>query len=163
MSNFSKSILNSKLTLGLGVFPEGQKIKGVNNVFNPRVYIFNDGSVKLTIEGSFYVPENYVSGSKFIPIWDTLATSGDVEWILEYTVAAVGATLDPASVLETLNQEGPANVSSLIRIDTNITATPGNFSAGDKVLFKFSRDLTDVGDTISSAVRLHDLRFGWTN
>lgn len=165
MAVFRKPILgfSTKPDSSGDVFPEPQSVKGSNDFFDELVYIFNDTSTKIGLYGSFEVPQNYVGGAKFVVAWDTTATSGDVEWDFDYRAVAAGESVDQATAQEALNQNDTAGGSAHLLQVAELTATAGNFAAGDLVQFIIYRDGVDAGDTIAAAVRVHGLQFEWTN
>tara|TARA_R100001244_G_scaffold40818_3_gene36723 strand:- start:1265 stop:1762 length:498 start_codon:yes stop_codon:yes gene_type:complete len=165
MATFRMSILgfSTKPDSSGDVFPEPQSVKGTNDFFDQLVYIFNDSGTKIGLYGSFEVPENYVGGAKFVPAWDTTATSGDVEWDIDYRAVAAGESVDQATAQEALNQNDTAGGSAHLLQVAELSATAGNFSPGDLVQYIIYRDGVDAGDTIAASVRLLKLNFEWTN
>lgn len=141
------------------VFFEPNSIKGTNDFFEELVLVFNDSATKDSVFGSFMVPQNYSSSANFVVVWKTTATSGDVEFDFDYRAVAAGESLDQATAQESLNQNDTAGGSADLRQDASLSATDGNFSAGDIVQFLLSRDGTDAGDTISAAVTVHGVYF----
>lgn len=143
------------------VFFEPYSIKAANDVWKHLVAVLNDTATRIGLYGAFTVPQNYVGGAKFIPVWTTTVTTGDVEWDVDYR--AVGGddaeSLDQAGTQESLNLNDTAPSAAHERMETPIAATETNFAPGDTVEFALMRDGTDAGDTIAAAVVLHDLLF----
>lgn len=145
------------------VFFESATVKGTNDFFEQLVLVFNDTATKDTLHGSFQVPQNYVGTPKFVVEWTTTATSGDVEWDVDYRAVAAGESMDQATAQESLNQNDTAGGSTDLLQEALLTATAGNFAVGDMVLFQLSRDGVDAGDTISAAVQVHGVYFEYTD
>ena len=145
------------------VFFEPNSVKGTNDIFDELVLVFNDTAASDTVYGSFQVPQNYVGTPKFVVVWKTTATSGDVEWDVGYRAVADGESLDQASVQESLNQNDTAGGSTDLKQTTLLAATAGNFAVADTVQFSLSRDGTDAGDTIAAAVTVHSIYFEYTD
>ena len=147
------------------VFAEPQSVKGTNDFFDHLVWVFNDTSTKDTLQfiSPVPVPENYSSGAKFVVSWDTTATTGDVEWDIDYRAIAAGESFDQATAQESLNQNDTAGGSAHLRQDAELSATDGNFASGDLIQGLLSRDGTDAGDTISAAVRVFSFWFEYSD
>jgi len=145
------------------VFLEPQSVKGTNDFFDQLVLVFNDSSTKDSCYGTFQVPQNYVGSAKFIVEWTSTATTGDVEWDLDYRAVAIGESMDQASAQESLNQNDTAPGTTDLLQEASITATAGNFAVGDMVPFLLSRDGTDGGDTISAAVTVFGVYFEYAD
>jgi len=145
------------------VFFEFNSIKGTNDFFKELVLVYNDTAAKDSIYGSFEVPQDYVGSAKFVVSWKTTATSGDVEWDMDYRSVADGESLDQATAQESLNQNDTAGGSTDLKQTALLTATEGNFAAADTVQFILSRDGTDAGDTISAAVTVHGVYFEYAD
>jgi hypothetical protein len=147
------------------VFIESYNVKATNDVWQYLVVIFNDTSTRLGLRGKFNVPVNYVGGATVIVHWTSTATSGDVEWDLDYR--AIGGddteSLDQAGTQESVNQNDTAPSAVHERMTTTLTLTAGNFAANDTVQFELFRDGTDGGDTMAAAAIVHDVLFQYTD
>jgi putative transposon-encoded protein len=147
------------------VFFEPYTVKATNDVWGRFVVVFNDTSTRLGLRGGFTVPKNYVGGAKFVVVWTSTATSGDVEFDVDYR--AVGGddteSLDQTSNQESLNQNDTAPSAANERMEVSLTATAGNFAVDDEVEFELFRDGTDGGDTIAAAVMLFAVLFEYTD
>jgi len=161
MATFTIPILgfSTKPDTSGDVFFEPNSVKGTNDFFDELVVVFNDTSAKDSLYGSFKVPQNYVGTPIFRVTWKTTATSGDVEWDVDYRAVAAGESLDQVTAQESLNQNDTAGGSTDLKQVADLSATAGNFAAGDTVQFILSRDGTDAGDTISAAVTVHKFEF----
>lgn len=147
------------------VFFEPQAIKATNDQFPQLVAIFNDTATRIGLGGRFTIPKNYVSGAKFVVVWSATATSGDVEWDIDYR--AVGGdnaeSLDQSGTQESINNNDTAPGAAHRRMECLLDVTDGNFAVDDEVEFAFYRDGTDAGDTIAAAVMLYQLLFEYTD
>ena len=165
MSTFRIPVLgfSTKPETSGAVFFEPNSVKGTNDFFDELVVVFNDTAAKETLYGSFQVPQNYVGTPKFVVVWKTTATSGDVEWDVDYRAVAAGESLDQATAQEAINQNDTAGGSTDLAQEALLAATAGNFAVADTVQFLLSRDGTDGGDTISAAVTVHSVHFEYTD
>jgi putative transposon-encoded protein len=147
------------------VFFEPYTVKATNDVWERLVVVFNDTANRMGLSGGFTVPKNYVAGAKFVVVWTSTATSGDVEWDVDYR--AVGGddteSLDQTSNQESLNQNDTAPSAIHERMEANLTATSGNFAADDEVTFELYRDGTDGGDTMAAAAMVFAVLFEYTD
>jgi hypothetical protein len=147
------------------VFFESYTVKATNDVWERLVVVFNDTANRMGLNGGFTVPKNYVGGAKFIVVWTSTATSGDVEWDVDYR--AVGGddteSLDQTSNQESLNQNDTAPTAAHRRLECSLTATAANFVADDEVEFELFRDGTDGGDTMAAAAMVFAVLFEYTN
>jgi len=146
------------------VFPEPLSIKGANDNFNPMVWIFNDGSTRNLLEFKFTVPQNYVDTAQFVIVWFTDATStNDVAWDIDYRATGVGESADQSSDQENIASLDTASGTAFLWQRLVITATDGNFAAGDIVSGQIIRDLTDANDDIVNEVILYELYFEYND
>jgi len=165
MSTFRIPILgfSTKPDASGDVFFEPQSVKGSNGFFDHLVCVFNDTAAKDSLHGLFQVPQNYVGTPKFVVDWTSTATSGDVEWDVDYRAVAAGESLDQATAQESLNQNDTAPGTTDLKQEALLAATAGNFATGDTVQFLLSRDGTDAGDTIAAAVTVVGVYFEYTD
>ena len=147
------------------VFFEPYPIKATNDNWGYLVLVFNDTATKDCIHFAFDVPQNYSAGAAFIVHWTSTATTGDVEWDIDYRAIGGNDTesLDQATAQEALNQNDTAPSATDERMTTTLTTTVTNFAAGDTVQGFFCRDGTDGGDGISAAVTVHSFLFQYTD
>ena len=135
------------------VFFEPYSVKATNDVWDRLVAVFNDTATRIGLHGGFTVPKNYVGSANIIVVWTTTATSGDVEWDVDYR--AVGGddteSLDQAGTQESVNQNDTAPSAAHERMETSIAVTDANFTVDDEVEFTVFRDGTDAGDKIGRA------------
>lgn len=145
------------------VFIEPQSIKGTNDFFDGLVLIFNDSGNDDEVNFRFTVPQGYVDGANLVIVWTTTATSGDWEAGIAYRAVGGSDTesLDQATAQESLlsgnNFTAPSATNE--RMVSSISLTDGNFSPGDTVQGKASREGADAGDTIAAAIRVFELFF----
>ena len=146
------------------VFFEPQSVKGTNDPFAQLVAIFNDTATRIGLGGRFTVPKNYVGTPKLAVVWTATATSGDVEWDLDYR--AVGGddleSLDQAGSQESVNLNDTAPSAAWERMECLITLS-ANFAVDDEVEFTLFRDGTDAGDTMAAAAILFNLLFEYAD
>lgn len=147
------------------VFLEPYSVKATNDVWDRLIVVFNDTSTRIGLTGGFTVPKNYVGNAKFIVVWTSTATSGDVEWDIDYRAVSGddSESLDQTSNQESLNNNDTAPGAAHRRMECTLTATAGNFAVDDEVEFELFRDGTDGGDTIAAAVMLFTLLFEYTD
>jgi len=148
------------------VFPEPSSIKFTNDIAPHLVWIFNDTATRDSLSFKFTIPQNYVGTGQFVIAWTSTATSGDVEWDIDYRAVGGNDTesMDQATFQEQLtanNDTAPS--AALERMIFTITATDGNFAAGDIVMGQLYRDGTDAGDTIAAAIILLELYFEYND
>lgn len=141
------------------VYLEPYNVRATNDVWKHHVVIFEDGSTRTGLYGTFQVPQGYVDTANLIIIWTTVATTGDVEWDFDYR--AVGGddteSFDQTGTQESVNINDTAPSASHERMVATVSLSDANFSPGDLVEFFFARDKSDAGDTISDATILFGL------
>ena len=149
------------------VYPEPSSIQFTNSIAPTMVWIFNDTSVRDSLSFRFTVPQNYVDTAQFVIAWTTVVTgASDVEWDIDYRAHGGNDTesMDQATFQETLSgNNDTAPSAALERMVFTITATDGNFAAGDIVTGQIYRDGSDAGDTISDEVILLELYFEYND
>lgn len=147
------------------VFVEPFTVKATNDYWGQLVAVFNDVSAIMRLYGSFTVPQNYVGSPRFVPIWSSSATSGNVKWYVFYR--AIGGddteSLDQATQQGTVTHADGAPSAAWERMTASMTATAGHFAAGDTVEFALARDGSDPGDTMAAAAVLFDLLFEYAD
>jgi hypothetical protein len=121
-------------------------------------------TVRAGIYGGFVVPKDYAANGKFIVVWTSTITSGDVVWDLDYRTVAGddSASLDQAGNEESLSGTDTAPGAANRRLEKSITATAANFAADDEVEFALFRDGTDGNDTLAGSAILFELLFEYT-
>jgi hypothetical protein len=131
-----------------------------NDVWDPNVWVFADTATRIGLHGAFQVPEDYVSGAKFVFEWSTDQTSGDA--VLEIDYRAVGGndaeSLDQAGTQESLSVTDTAPSAAWERMECEVAATGGNFTANDICLFQALRDGT-AADTLAGNVVITNIFF----
>lgn len=144
---------------------EPYTVKATNDTWKHMVAVFNDTATRIGFYGAFDVPQNYVGTAKLVIRWTTTATSGDVEWDMDYR--AIGGddteSLDQATAQESVNLNDTAPSAANERQVCTIDLTSANFAAGDTVEFGLFRDGTDAGDTIAAAVQIHAVVFQYAD
>lgn len=147
------------------VFFESYDVKATNDVWDRLVAIFNDTATRIGLHGGFTVPKNYVGGAKVIIVWTATATSGDVEWDIDYR--AVGGndaeSLDQAGTQESVNNNDTAPGAANRRLECELSLTAGNFAADDEVEFTLFRDGADGGDTMAAAAIVFNVLFEYAD
>lgn len=116
-------------------------------------------TTKIELSGSFRIPQNYVGTATFRCFWTADATSGDWEFDLEYRSIAIGEAGNPTTDQETLNVNDTAPGTAFLVQEAVLTPTASNFAVDDIVFFKFGRDDSDAGDTLTADVIVFDLYF----
>ena len=148
-----------------------QSVLGTNDTF-PALYLhygdIGDATAPTTAleaHGHFDVPENYASGAVFRIRWATTKTTGDVVWDVAYR--AVGGddteSLDQATAQETVSVTDTAGSAAWERLNTTVSATDGNFAAGDTVTVTVRRDGADASDTLAGVAILFQIFFEYSD
>ncbi len=147
------------------VFFEPYSVKATNDVWDRLVAIFNDSGTRIGLAGGFAIPKNYVGAPKVIVVWTAAATSGDVEWDVDYR--AVGGddaeSLDQSGTQETVNQNDTAPSAAHERMEASLALTAGNFAVDDEVEFELFRDGADAGDTMAAAAIVFGVFFEYSD
>ena len=147
------------------VFFEPYNVKATNDVWDRLVLIFNDTATRLGIAGGFVVPKNYIGTAKIIVVWTATATTGDVEWDLDYR--AVGGdnseSLDQAGTQESVNLNDTAPGAANRRMEVALALTSANLAVDDEVEFELFRDGTDAGDTMAAAAIVFSVIFEYAD
>lgn len=147
--------------LGHGTLPDTsgsvyQEPAAVNFQANDRyphmVWVFADTSTRLTLGGTFRVPNNYVGTAKILVVWGTTVTTGKVVWEFNYTAIAATESADPSADQEAVTSTG-TTVPGTARLyaQETITLTSTNFAAGDTVQFGLARDGLDTTNDTAAA------------
>lgn len=147
------------------VFFEPYDVKATNDVWDRLVLVFNDTATRIGIHGGFTVPKNYVGSANLIVVWTSTATSGDVEWDLDYRAVGGNDTesLDQAGTQESVNANDTAPSAVNERMEISIALTGANFTVDDEVEFTFFRDGTDAGDTMAAAAIVFQVVFEYSD
>lgn len=144
------------------VFPSPLSVYSSNGLWDPSVWIFDDSSTRDGLRFVFRVSDDYSSAAVLRVFWATPATSGDVEFDLDYRAVGTGESIDQASAQESVNQNDTAGGSAWLLQVAELTLTGSNFAAGDLVEAELFRDGTDGGDTISAEVVVLWMEFEYT-
>jgi len=163
MATFRLPILGfaTRPDTSVNVFLEGYDVKATNDVWDRLVWVFNDTATRMGLHGGFAVPKNYVSAASVIVVWTSTATSGDVEWDIDYRAVSGNdsESLDQTSNQETVNLNDTAPGAAPRRLECVLDLTDGNFAADDEVEFTLFRDGTDGGDTMAAAAIVFSVHF----
>lgn len=165
MSTFRIPILgfSTKPDSSGDVFPEPASVKGTNGYFDQLVWVFNDSGAKDSLYGIFQVPQNYVGTAKIVVDWTSTATSGNTVLDCDYRAVGTGESLDQATAQEAITVTDAAPTSTDLLQEALMTATAGNFNAGDMVQFILSRDGASASDTLSAAITVVGVYFEFTD
>jgi len=147
------------------VYFESYDVTATNDVWDALVLIFEDGSTRTGVAGIFTVPQNYVDTANLVIVWSSTATSGDVEWDLDYRAVGGNDTesLDQSGTQEAVNTNDTAPSATNERMEITIALTDGNLAAGDVVLFELFRDKTDAGDTMAADAYVIEVYFEYND
>ncbi|MDE2096672.1 MAG: hypothetical protein KGL39_05440 [Patescibacteria group bacterium] len=148
------------------VWQEPFGITSTNGFFNPRLWRFkNSGSVKIVLHVVFQVPQDYHSTTNPTVqlVWTAQATTGNVEWTVEYRDVATSASLDQATAQETVSGTAAAPAANNDAVATSITLTGTNLTAGDTVEMRLSRDKSSASDTMAADALLFLAMFSYAN
>ena len=135
---------------------------GANDRYPGLPLVMADTATRIGCGFQFRVPQNYVGTPAFVIEWATTATSGNFDSEIDYTAIADNESLDPSADQENLGAVTAAQGTARLRESTSISATAGNFAAGDLVLGTLFRDGAE-GDTIAAAVYIFGLYFSYTD
>jgi hypothetical protein len=144
------------------VWLEPAALTQTNDRYAQLVARFKDSATKDSLGFRFQVPQNYVSAPKFYVCWTTTATSGNAIWTADYSSAGQTASLDPSADEESLTVTTAAPGSSQTGVQSSMTATAGNFAAGDICQGKISRNGAG-SDTIAADLVLYDAFFEYAD
>lgn len=137
---------------------------GSNDRYPVDVVVFDDTATRIGMGFKFRVPQNYVGTPQFLVEWSTTATSGTLDAEIDYT--AVGGddaeTFDPSADQENIGTTDTASGTARRKQTATLTATAGNFAAGDEVIGTLFRDGSE-SDTIAAKVYVFGLRFSYTD
>ena len=146
-------------------FFEPYSIKATNDVWRHLILVLKDTATDHGVYGQFAVPMNYVDTANLVIDWTSTAVAGDAEY--DFMYRAVGGddaeSLDQAGSQEDVNSNDTAPSAANERMELTIALTDGNFAAEDTVEFFFSRDGTDVGDTMAAAALVFGLFFEYND
>ena len=147
------------------VFFEPYNVKATNDVWDRLVCVFNDTATRIGLAGGFTVPKDYVGSAQLIIVWTATATSGDVEWDMDYRAVGGNDTesLDQAGTQESVNTNDTAPSAANERMEIALALTAANFAADDEVEFEVFRDGTDAGDTMAAAAIVFQMLFEYTD
>lgn len=140
------------------VWLEPAALTQTNDRYAQLVARFKDTATKDSLGFRFQVPQNYVGTAKFYVNWTTTATSGNAIWNVDYSSAAQTASLDPSADEESLTVTTAAPGSSQTGVVSSMTATAGNFAAGDICQGKVSRNGAG-SDTIAADLIAYEVYF----
>lgn len=147
------------------VYMEPFSVKATNDVWGFLVFIFADTATRIGLRGLFRVPQNYIGTAAILVEWTSTATSGDVEWDVDYR--AIGGndaeSMDQAGTQETVNSNDTAPTAANNRLSFSLSLTSANLVAGDLVEFELFRDGTDGGDTMAAAAILFGAYFSYAD
>lgn len=163
MSSYQMSILgHSTVPDPSGfVYPQPYAVTAVNDLWNSLVMVFDDSGTRIGLRGRFTVPQNYVGSAAIVPVWSSIANTGNAVWDFEYR--AVGGddaeSLDQATPQESVSVTDAAPSVANERNTPQLSLTSVNLSPGDTVEFELFRDGADANDTMAAAALLFDLLF----
>jgi hypothetical protein len=128
---------------------EPASITQTNDRYPQLVPRFKDTATQVAIGGNFVLPLNFVSAPTILVRWTTTATSGNAVWVFAYTAIAVGESLDPSTDQESVTVTTAAPGTSQLEVESSMSLTAGNFTAGDNVQFIIARNGAGA-DTIAA-------------
>lgn len=147
------------------VFPERINVKLTTSPWKYFIWVFNDSGTRIGLHFSFDVPQNYVGVAKFIPVWTSTVTTGNVPWDVDYRAVGGNDTekLDQAGTQRSVTVTDAAPSAAAERLEVIITATAADFAAGDSVQGTLFRDGADAADTMAAAAILERLLFEYSD
>jgi hypothetical protein len=167
MSTHRMSILGALTPAASGAaFFEPSSVKGTNDPFpTAQVLIYTDTATRDGVYGAFPVPKNYVGTAAIIIVWTSTATSGDVEWDVDYRAVGGNDTesLDQTGTQESVNINDTAPSAAHERMEISLGLTSANLTVDDTVQMGIFRDGTDAGDTMAAAAIVWDILFEYAD
>lgn len=147
------------------VFWEPASVKFTTAPWEQPILIFTDTATRDGVFAAFAIPADYVGSAAFVVAWTSdTATSGDVEFDVDYRNVAVTESVDQASQQEALNSNDTApGTAALLKEITVGTATGSNFTADDLCQIALYRDGTDGGDTMSDVAAVFKIFFEYAD
>lgn len=133
-----------------------------NDRYPLDVVAFLDTATRIGMGFIVRVPQNYVGTPAFLIEWATTATSGNADWEIDYTAVADAESLDPSADQENLGAVVAAPGTARLRKSSSISATAGNFAAGDLVMGTLFRDGSE-SDTIAATLWVPGLYFSYAD
>lgn len=147
------------------VWAEPYTVAATNDVWGALIWRFKDTSTRIGLKCFGDIPSDYNGGTtNLIVVWTSTATSGDVEWDMDYR--AVGGndseSLDQSGTQESVNNNDTAPGAAHRRLECSIALTSSNLAANDTLEFELFRDGTDGGDTMAADALLFGLYLEYT-
>lgn len=169
MASFAVPIRLSPRSDDCAPFP--RSLLGTNDFFDHLVLGFGDigdataPTAAIVAHGLFRVPDNYVGSPGFLIEWTTTKNTGNVVWDVD--LRAVGGddleSMDQATAQESLSVTDAAGSAAHEKMQATVSATAGNFAAGDLVEVILRRDGTDASDTLAGCAMLEELFFTYAD
>jgi len=146
-------------------FPQRLSADATNGLFKHLVMAFADTATNIGFDGTFTIPQNFVSTSAVIPVWTATNTVGNVVWEIGYRPISGNdsESLDQATYIRTASVTDAAPTAAFNRLTPSISPTDGDFAAGDTVQFFFSRNQESGVDTMVGRAYLADLIFQYAD
>jgi hypothetical protein len=133
-----------------------------NDRYPGEVCVFKDTATRIGCGFQFRVPQNYVGSPVFLVGYATTATSGTYDVEIDYTAIATTETLDPSADQENLGATDTVPGTARIRDEVSLSATAGNFAAGDIVKGTLFRDGSE-SDTVAASIYVIGLWFQYVD
>lgn len=147
-------------------FFEPMDVKLTTAPFSHMVLILlNPGASEVHgVYGSFEVPTNYVDTASFVIVYSTSAADTSIAKLdFDYRVRAPSEDFDVAGFDESLDVDAPDGGTADIRQEVSFTATDGNFTADDTVMYYFTRADESSGDTMAADMIVHNVLFQYND
>lgn len=143
------------------VWYEPASVTQTNDRYPQGIWRFKDTATKDSLGIRFSVPADYFGAGKLYVFWTTTATSGNAIWALDYSSAAVTASVDPSADEESLTVTTAAPGSSQTGVSSSMTLTAADVAANDFFQGKVSRNGAG-SDTIAADLVVYDVVFEYT-
>lgn len=130
-----------------------------NDLYNTQAMLFADSGTDISAFGTFTVPDGYVGAPALVVRWVTTATSGDVRWQAGYRAIAVGEDYDPSTDQQSVGVTDTAAGTTLFLNEAIISLTAANFTVGDEVPFRITREGSNAADTLAAAAVITSVIF----
>lgn len=145
------------------VWFEPAAVTQTNDRYPQFVARFKDSATKDSLGFRFQVPQNYIGNAKFVIVWTSTATTGNVVWTVDYSSAGPTASLDPSADEESLTVTTAAPGSSQNGVVSSMTATAADLASGDICQGKISRNGASGSDTMAADAVAYDAYFEYTD
>ncbi len=132
-----------------------------NESFSYIVLKYEESPSDITCYGAFNIPQNYASGGSAVVVWNCNPTTGDADFGLRWR--SVGGSAGALSLVQAIQGSAtsldvaPSSASG--RVETKITITAADISAGSTLQFGVSRATTGTDAAVAGPIYVHGVLF----